>query len=263
MSFSQPLTRRSLFQATALLGSATLMPAAFATLTPSVLESGLWSAKALPLGQHAAGAVKRHAFITEACSGALAKPAFVAYMTLNIAYLTDYARSLDMLASRVGAFADLKTESEALRTWAKETVGVKDWCIDLYQQIAKRNYNAKRVPSFPAGVDYAKFERMYVLKYDVAVGMAALLPCFWIYEEIGGHIAKLRQTQGNAYSEWLESFGTQASHEAALKAVALADKLAARADDTVRRQMTDVFVAGCWKEFACFDAAYRTLFRNL
>ncbi len=256
------LTRRSLLQAAALFSVSALLPAS-ATITPAVLQSGLWSAKALPLGQHAAGAVKRHAFISEVCSGALAQPAFVAYMALNIAYLADYARSLDLLASRVDAIADLKTESEALHQWAKETAGVKDWCIDLYQKIAKRNYNAKRMPSFPAGVDYAKFERMYVLKYDVAVGMAALLPCFWIYEEIGGHIAKLRQTQGNVYSEWLESFGTPASHESALKAVALADKLAKRADDTVRRQMTDVFVAGCWKEFACFDAAYRTLFKNL
>lgn len=263
MTAAKVLTRRNLLKTVAFAGTGLIVSESFAATSPSVLESALWSSKAISSGQHAAGAVKRHPFITEVSSGALAKPAFLAYMALNIDYLAEYAKSLDLLGSRVAAFSDLKAESEQLSVWAKETLGVRDWCRTLYQDVAGKPYAKKRHAPLAAGLDYARFERIYATKYDVAVGMAALLPCFWIYEEVGEQIAKLRQLQGNPYAQWLESFATDASAESALKAINLADTLASRADETVQRQMTDIFVAGCWKEFACFDAAYGTLFRHL
>lgn len=265
MSEIKILSRRNLLKATTLFGAQATVPFAFAqtvTLT-SAKDPDTWSSKALPLGQHAIGAIKRHPFINEVCSGALAKPAFISYMALNIEYLDQYAKSLEYLGARVGVLFSLSHQGDLLRTWAKETDSVRDWCIKLYQEVARKEYSPKRVKRFAAGEDYAQFERCYAVKYDVAVGMAALLPCFWVYDQIGARIAKLRQTQDNPYAEWLESFGTIGSQESSQKAVALADTLARQADDNVRQQMTDVFVAGCWKEYACFDAAYRSLFRNL
>lgn len=261
MSEIKFVSRRNLLKATTLLGAQGAF--SYALAQGVTMESDTWSSKALPMGQHAVGAITRHPFIDEVCSGALAKPAFVAYLALNIKYLEQYAKSLDYLAARVGILFSMSNEGDLLRDWAKQTQAVRQWCIELYRKVSGKQYSSKQVKRYAAGEDYAQFERCYTVKYDVAVGMAALLPCFWVYDQIGIRIAKLRQMQDNPYAQWLESFATSQSRQSCLRAVSLADTLAQQSDDTVRQQMTDIFVAGCWKEFACFDAAYRSLFRHL
>ena len=93
-----------------------------------------------------------------------------------------------------------------------------------------------------------------MLSGSPAVGMAALLPCFWVYGVVGKGIAKIRRLENNPYAEWVSAYGSAEYEKNVASAVGLADRLAAKASDEERRKATEAFLEGCRLEKAFFDA---------
>ena len=60
--------------------------------------------------------------------------------------------------------------------------------------------------------------------YEVSV--AALLPCFWIYWEVGKHLLEAARP-GNPYQAWIDTYADEAFATGVRKVIALSDEIAA------------------------------------
>jgi hydroxymethylpyrimidine/phosphomethylpyrimidine kinase len=87
--------------------------------------------------------------------------------------------------------------------------------------------------------------------YDTLV--AALLPCYWIYLDLGTRLASLAHA-GHPYASWLATYSDPAFDAVANRAIEIVTARAARADEPTRARMWAAFRTSCEWELAFFEA---------
>jgi len=98
------------------------------------------------------------------------------------------------------------------------------------------------------------FAAAYHEPWEVLV--AALLPCFWIYWDVGCAIAGKAAAE-NPYRAWIDTYADERFGEAVRKAIAINDRAAEAATDTTRARMLAAFRRGCQYEWLFWDGAYQ------
>lgn len=90
----------------------------------------------------------------------------------------------------------------------------------------------------------------------VEVAVAAVLPCFWIYREVGISIAKKTNTS-NPYLRWIETYASEDFGASVEKAIHIFDEIGKSVSDEMRSQMVDAFYKSALLEWHFWDHAYR------
>ena len=88
-----------------------------------------------------------------------------------------------------------------------------------------------------------------------AEGVASVLPCFWIYSEIGKDLLKIAKTD-NPYKKWIDNYSTKEFEEAVFRVRQIADSCAAEASDSIRAQMRKIYKYGAELEYKFWHSAY-------
>ena len=134
----------------------------------------------------------------------------------------------------------------------QETLALKAWTDDYMKQFGA----VFDQEALPATAEYMAFEAEVIETKNPAVAMAALLPCFWIYNEFGEALRPQANLKNNPFSDWVQGFGTEASRQGTRLALEVADRLALSVSKQEQKRMTEVFLIGCRHELALFDAVY-------
>lgn len=87
--------------------------------------------------------------------------------------------------------------------------------------------------------------------------VAAVLPCYWIYGEVGKRLYKNRPTKPKIYRQWIETYAGEAFWQPVREQIRLMDKLGAKANGSERKLMTAHFILSSRYEFMFWDQAYR------
>lgn len=92
---------------------------------------------------------------------------------------------------------------------------------------------------------------------DYAEIVAAVLPCFWLYTDLGrrlhaGAFGQYAQDPQHPYASWLATYADPAFEEATETAIAYASEAAATADAATRARMRHVFEVSSGHELAFF-----------
>jgi thiaminase/transcriptional activator TenA len=88
------------------------------------------------------------------------------------------------------------------------------------------------------------------------VSVAALLPCFWIYWEVGKHLLATAAPD-NPYQAWIDTYADETFAAGVRKVIAISDQLAEAASPGVRDQMSQAFERAAQLEWMFWDSAYR------
>ena len=88
------------------------------------------------------------------------------------------------------------------------------------------------------------------------VAMAALLPCFWIYAEVGRDIHP-RSKPGNPWQAWVDTYAAEEFHEAVARMRDTLDRIAAATTPAMREHMHAAYTQAARLEWMFWDAAYR------
>ena len=84
---------------------------------------------------------------------------------------------------------------------------------------------------------YTSFLTATAWSESYPVVLAALLPCFWIYAEVGRAIVS-QSVPNNPYQAWIDTYAGEEFHTAVRNVIATVDKVAARCDaDTLEKCM--------------------------
>ena len=86
--------------------------------------------------------------------------------------------------------------------------------------------------------------------------VAALLPCFWLYWDVGCAIARSAAPQ-NPYKAWIDTYSDEHFGDAVRAVIAIADRAADTASAKTRTRMLAVFARACQYEWLFWDGAYQ------
>jgi thiaminase/transcriptional activator TenA len=90
--------------------------------------------------------------------------------------------------------------------------------------------------------------------YEVLLG--ALLPCFWIYAEVGRDI-HARARAANPYQAWIDTYAGEEFHAAVRAMIAATDEAAAEVSPSLRARMHAAFTRATQLEWMFWDSAFR------
>jgi thiaminase/transcriptional activator TenA len=85
---------------------------------------------------------------------------------------------------------------------------------------------------------------------------AAVLPCFWIYQDVGTRIAA-GAAPANPYQAWIDTYAGEEFAAAVARMRAVVDAEAAGAGAAQRASMRARFLRSCRYEWMFWDAAWR------
>lgn len=188
-------------------------------------------------------------FIRALRDGTLPEEQFAFYLVQDAFYLREYSRAL----ATVGAKAP---DAEDQVWWSQSATAAIDAESDLHRSwIAKNDINADTPPS-PVTLGYVNMLTSTAAFKDYIVGAAAVLPCFWLYAEVGLHLAE-NNSPDHPYNAWLSMYGGDDFTDAVRMALQSVEKALASASEQQRADAEEAFMNACYYEREFFDQASR------
>lgn len=206
--------------------------------------STLWSEQAWKASEMVYHAILGLPFLKELADGTLPIEKFKFYIGQDALYLNDYTRRLAHIASRLN-------DSEMIETFlnfASNGVAVEK---SLHESFIAETPEAKS----PTCLFYTSLLGSTSTE-EVAVECAAILPCFWIYREVGREIIMRAKKDGNPYAQWIATYADESFSKSTDICISICDRLASESTDEVRHRMTEVFHDAARLEWAFWNSAY-------
>jgi thiaminase (transcriptional activator TenA) len=192
-------------------------------------------------------------FNAELAAGTLSEARFKHYITQDAHYLIGFGRALTLAAAKA-------PDADRIVQFAKSAEGaiVVERALhgSFFEQYGITLQIFAETPLSPACHHYVSYlvATAYGEPYEVLLG--ALLPCFWIYAEVGRDILA-RAASANPYQAWIDSYAGAEFHDAVRAVIAATDEAADGAAPQLRARMHDAFWRATQLEWMFWDSAYR------
>lgn len=194
--------------------------------------------------------IKELPFIKELMDGTLDNKKFIFYIQQDALYLADYGKVLTAIASKLSK----PDHIEAFIHFAGESVAVEKI---LHESFINELDKEKNIEASPSCLLYTSFLMKQLTNSPIEVALAAVLPCFWIYKEVGDYILA-NQTKGeNPYQSWIDTYGGEDFAASVEKAILICNEVADLCTDVQRKAMTEAFVMCSKMEWMFWDSAYK------
>ncbi|MDR2443167.1 MAG: TenA family protein [Deltaproteobacteria bacterium] len=207
-----------------------------------------WSKEAWQAIEPIFSNITDHPFVTSLIDGSLAKEKFLYYLNQDQLYLNDFSRVLAAIASISSTLED----TEAFLLFASQAVKVE---LELHRSyLGQMDPKAEQSPACQLYTSFL-YKKLYQGRLEVAV--ATVLPCFWIYREVGNFILSRQTTPQNPYQSWIDTYGGEEYSAAVDKAIAICDRLADGAKLDIKNEMLLAFTMASKMEWMFWDSAWR------
>ena len=199
--------------------------------------------------EHIFQEIIEHDFIKDLMEGRLDEDIFGFYVNQDSLYLSEYKKSL----VTVGTKCHKDDERQFFYESATGIIVVEDALHNLFLE---EKYISP-TPS-PACELYTSYLARKVNHETVEVGVAAVLPCFTIYKEVGDYIVANQKNKGsNRYQTWIDTYASEEFEAAVNQAIAITNNYAGSANDKTLRLMEEAFLKTSKLEYMFWDSAYK------
>lgn len=189
-------------------------------------------------------------FNVELAAGTLSEEHFRGYIVQDALYLGQYSRVLAMAGARGPDAAIL----HAFAASALEAVAVEQALHEQY--LGRFGVDPTTAEPSPDCLSYTSFLLATAYHEPWEVLVAALLPCFWIYWDVGCAIAR-RADAGNPYRSWIDTYADEGFGTAVRTVIGITDRAAEATTDAIRVRMMTAFVRSSQYEWLFWDGAYQ------
>jgi thiaminase/transcriptional activator TenA len=198
-------------------------------------------------------AIEAHPFVSELAGGVLSRQRFQHYMIQDALYLRGFGRVL-----AYGALKAPDAEQILHFSQAAETAIVVERALHagFLDQFGVDPGTAEAAETSPACAAYVNHLLATATVSGFAQTAAALLPCFWIYQDVGSRIAAAAPL-GNPYQAWIDTYAGEAFAAAVTRMRAVVDAEAEDAGARGRTEMRAAFLRSCRYEWMFWDSAWR------
>jgi thiaminase/transcriptional activator TenA len=194
-----------------------------------------------------------HPFLAGLADGSLPADAFAFYVVQDALYLRDYARALADLASRA-------PDSGGTEMFARHAAGVSTVERALHDSLlADLGIDPASVDTAepaPTTLAYTSYLLATVRGGSYPEGVAAVLPCYWIYREVGRELLR-RGSPSPRYQRWIATYGGEEFGETVSDVLAVTDRLGPGLPAAQRAVLRRHFRVTSRYEWMFWDMGYR------
>ena len=204
-----------------------------------------WSSVAFASVSDTMHRIEQYEFIQQMLAGTLPQEQFVRYLQQDKIYLKEYSRDLYALADMMPD----KAEGDFFRATAREGMESEN---AMQAMLGERfGIHAEALP-VATTLRYTDFLRHYTDMADVPIALAAVLPCYWVYNEVGKYLVAQHVDDANPYKEWIATYGSEEMSRATDYVVSLIDRFASGCSQEKQARMHRIFAEGCALELDFF-----------
>ena len=221
------------------------VPAGKAVVKPA----GPWTAALWVAGGETWHQILDLPFVRALGEGTLDEDLFAFYLDQDALYLRDYSRALATLSAR----ADTATAQVHWAAGAHEAIAAESQLHEGWLSNRARLGGAS-----PITMGYTNFLRASAAGDDYVVGAAAILPCYWLYEEVGAVLSSQNHAD-HPYAEWLSMYGGEDFAADVARSLAEVERAFEAASPAQRVRAARAYLSACVYEREFFDQAHRAL----
>ena len=148
-------------------------------------------------------AILAHPFLAGLSDGSLARDAFAFYVVQDALYLQRYAHALAAVASRAPDTAG----TQMFARHAADVIAVeRELHGSLLTGLGIDPATIAAAEPAPTNLAYTSYLLATVTGGSYAEAVGAVLPCYWIYWEVGKHLLG-RGSPDPSYQRWIDTYG--------------------------------------------------------
>ncbi len=198
-------------------------------------------------------AILRHPFVTGLTSGDLAQDAFSFYVVQDALYLRQYAQALALVAAK----APVPEWTEVFARHSAEVVSVeRELHGSLLGELGISPAAAKEAEPAPGTLAYTSYLLATTGLESFACGVGAVLPCYWIYWEVGKELLRLGSPDAR-YQRWISTYGDESFGATVREVLDVTDALPASLGPAQTDRVRQHFRTTSQYEWMFWDMAYR------
>jgi thiaminase/transcriptional activator TenA len=198
-------------------------------------------------------AIYRHRFLRELHAGTLSMERFTYFIFQDYLYLLDFAQVLCHGGAK-------SPNLETLEVFARHALIAVEVERHFHAGFGKTiGFSAKQLDHLPKGpITEAYTRHLQAVAGGGSLGeiVAAILPCYWIYGEVGRKLYKGRPGKPKIYREWIETYASEEYWKPLREQIRLMDALGGSARQSAKKLMTSHFLLSSRYEYLFWDQAY-------
>ncbi len=197
-------------------------------------------------------AIQALPFNAELAAGILGRERFQHYITQDALYLGQFSRALAIAAAKAPDAGTLQAFAQSALGAVAVERALHEHYLQGFGVDPAMLADAEPAPDCLA---YTSFLLAAAYHEPWEVLIAALLPCFWVYWDVGCDIAG-RAAPENPYRAWIATYADPSFGEAVQRVAATADRAADGVTNAVRARMLAAFRRATQYEWLFWDGAY-------
>lgn len=205
--------------------------------------SNLW-ADSMPVYQR----ILKLPFIQELIDGTLSPKRFGYYMQQDELYLIDFARALSLIAAKSYTANDIVS---FIRYAEAAIVGERVLHAHYFMEYQIEPCVEKNNECFA----YSHYLISTAATRSLEESIAAVLPCFWIYRDVGNYIYQ-HSSRNNPYEKWISNYAHEDFAGVVDGALLMAEKMYEHASVSTQQGMRKLALQSSILEWRFWNAAY-------
>ncbi len=192
-------------------------------------------------------------FNQELLQGSLPLEKFIFYLQQDALYLADFSRALSLTAARLPH-----------NHHSRQFLRFADEAIQAERELHSQHLQRYHVPSFssldksPACFMYTNYLLKTASTSAVEEAVASLLPCFWVYREVGNYMAQqTKKYENNPYKDWIALYSSEQFDASVNAAITITNELGDVVSAHIQETMLTAFEYSTQLEWLFWDSAYR------
>lgn len=170
-------------------------------------NQGTWCDNAWRVIEPLMEKLRQHPFLRKMAEGTLPRDLFVRYLQQDSIYLSNYSREMLMLA-------ELVTDNDQKVMFSRFAQDSMEAEESLHAELLASTGSNTEVDALPATNQYMQHTSRFVNSGDLPMAFASLLPCMWIYSELGRYAKSIQQGgDSNPYAQWIECYTSPVMEE--------------------------------------------------
>jgi thiaminase/transcriptional activator TenA len=198
-----------------------------------------------------------HPFLRALCDGSLPRDVFSFYIRQDARFLDELAKTFAYAVTKTSRQDEMQQFGERLlHTLAVEKV--------LHQEYARRFgltiEEMARTPMAPTNYAYTRHLLYVAATGTLAALITAILPCAWIYAEVGLHFSVALGGPPNAdhpYCDWIDTYASPEFQEVGAWLRATLEERAAGMSESELEALVAIFQTSSRYEYMFWDMAWR------
>ncbi|WP_240432474.1 thiaminase II [Rubrobacter indicoceani] len=199
------------------------------------------------------GEILDHPFLKGLTDGTLSKERFGHYVVQDALYLREYARTLALVGVRSG-------NEDTLLMFAQHSAGAITVERSLHEgflpELGLSRAEVDATPMSPTTLAYTSYMMKTSATGDYPEGLCAVLPCYWIYAEVGNAL-KESGSPDPMYARWIETYGEEDFNALVEAVLDTADRACENLDAEGKAAAGKAFVTASRYEWMFWDAGWR------